>query len=124
CEEFGVAAPVGEMREPEVAPGADVPVTVAVINHVHRGAVRKRVILVESGRAAQGLESCRVAALFRVQRHSGQRQVIIAGRWARAAVLAPVAVRGLFFRCEATEDSGAQALPLWVAKDPAGQIDG
>src|SRR5207245_4251368 len=44
-EEFGVAAPVGDMREPKVSPGADAPVAVAVIDRVHWSAVRTSVVL-------------------------------------------------------------------------------
>src|SRR5205823_9540778 len=109
-QKLRVAAAVGEMREAELSPRADGPVAVAVVDDVDRSAVREGVVRMEVGRAAQRFEGRRIAAVLRVESHAGERQVVVTGRGAGAVVLAPVAIRGLFFGGEAVEDTSAEPL--------------
>src|SRR5947208_1359002 len=63
-EKLRVAPAIGKIREAEVAPHGNVPVAIAVVHGLNRGAVGISEIFVEVGGTVQGIERCAIVTML------------------------------------------------------------
>ncbi len=63
-----------KIREGELGPGADAPVTVAVVDYIDRRAVQEGVVLVEVGRAPQRRQDLAVLTVLKVESHRAESE--------------------------------------------------
>src|SRR5687768_15535105 len=94
--EFGETAAIGKIGEPEMSPGVDSPVSIAIIDHLDGSAVRVGVVHVKLGCPAQGRQHVLVVAVLKISCQRRKGQVVIASRWTGSAVLAPISIGSLF----------------------------
>ena len=71
-EELRVTAPVGKAREAEVAPRIDAPAPVAIVDHLHRRAVRPGEMRVELRASPERLHRGGIGAVLRIEGDPGE----------------------------------------------------
>src|SRR5262245_8312099 len=116
-QEFSVTAAVREIRKSELAPGADAPMAISVIDYFYRDAIRPGEIFVKGRGSSERPQSRRVFGEFPIERHSAQREMVVTNGRTRSAVFTPISIFCLFRGREAVKNFCPQALPLSVSED-------
>ena len=104
-----------------MSPRVNSPITVAVINDLHRSSVGISKVLVKVGGAAQCLERCRIVCVLPVKRNLGGGHIVVARSWTCPAVFSPISVGRLLLSGEAMQYPLAQVYPIVVPKHMSGK---